>query len=211
MRRLFVPILSADPELGLGFVHAVLEHAPEKASSGAVMFERYHAFVESIASDPDRDTSWAERVRLADAVALLIHYLDEVSLQAVRARVQKLAAIGKKVPTGIFIVREPNEHEFKISCGDCSQKLWVRESDIGRRGRCTNCRKPMIVPTPSEYLRNRLALPDGVPVLNVVRGDAALCRGVLANLLARVSPDASGLKPGPNQDFLKQATVPISL
>ncbi len=212
-RRLFVPILCAQAEMGEGFLRSLLDPAAAGATSGAVVYDRYSAFVEVMASDPEKDAGWVERVRLADAVALLIHYLDAASMQEVRVRLQKLNSLGRRIPVGVLIVREPNEHEFKLNCTDCGQKLWIRETDIGRRGRCTNCRKPMVVPTPSEYLHNQLPLPDSVPVLNVVRGESALCRGVLANLLARVAYGSMETHPGTTAtaDFLKQATVPINL
>lgn len=207
-RKLFIPVLSAEPEIAEHFVRAILDD-PE-TTAGAVDLSHYHAFLEAI--PPAEAAQAGARVKLqqADALVWLVHFLDARSIEDAGNLMQRVLA-DRAVPMGVFIYRPEAERQFKISCSECGQKLWVMEHEIGMRGRCVNCRRPMVIPTPSEYLRRTFQLPDSVPVLNVVRSDASLCRGALENLLARTGPGlhaGHGMLP---EDFLKQATVPIQI
>lgn len=207
-RRLFIPVLAAEPGIADAFVRAVLGAAEE--TSGEVDFGHHHAFLEAI---PPGDTELAgARVKYqqADAIVWLVHFMDGRSLEDARVLLERVAA-SCTAPMGVFIFRPEAERQFKISCHECGQKLWVMEHEVGMRGRCVNCRRPMMIPTPSEHLRATLRLRDSVPVLNVVRSDASLCRGALANLLARTGPGIHADSGLPPEDFLKQATVPIQL
>ena len=205
---MYTPVISVEPELGLDYVRAVLED--NEVTAGELAFEQYHLFLEYLPEAAEDSPAAQARLQQADAVILLVHFMDAPNLQSVRAVYQRIMAT-RNVPMGVFIFRPQTERQFKISCTECGQKMWILEQDIGMRGRCINCRRPMVIPTPSEYLRAQLMLPDSVPVLNVIRGDTSLCRGALANLLARTGPGifaGAGVNP---QDFLKKATVPIQI
>ena len=209
-RALFVPVLSVDPELGMEFIRGVLGD-PAADGVGELKFEHYHVRLRATADDPEAQADWAAHLAEADAAALVVHYLDGASLQGIHRRFHGALRARPDLPVGLFLFRQEGEREFKLSCGECGQKLWVREADIGKRGRCAHCRHPLIIPTPSEYLRERLSLPDAAPVLNVIKGDISLCRGALANLLARAGPGllaGTGYRPS---DFLKRSTVAIRL
>ena len=208
-RRLFIPVLSAEPEIAEHFTRAILDD-PD-ARSGEVELGHYHAYLEAL--PPAEAPLAGAKVKLhqADALVWLVHFLDARSIEDARSLLTKVLA-DRTAPMGVFIYRPEAERQFKISCPECGQKLWVMEHEIGMRGRCVNCRRPMMIPTPSEYLRRMLDLPDSVPVLNVVRSDASLCRGALENLLARTGPGLHAAPHGmPPEDFLKQATVPIQI
>lgn len=207
-RKLFIPALSAEPEIAEHFVRAVLSD-PE-STSGSADIGHYHVFIEAI--PPAEAGSAGTKVKLdqADALILLVHFLDNRSIEDAHALLGTRLA-ERTTPMGVFIYRPEAERQFKISCPECGQKLWVMEHEIGMRGRCVSCRRPMMIPTPSEYLRRTLQLPDAVPVLNVVRSDASLCRGALENLLARTGPGIHAGPGMPPEDFLKQATVPIQI
>jgi hypothetical protein len=208
-RRLFIPVLSAEPEIVEHFVRAVLDDV--EARSGEVQLGHYHAFLEAIPPVEAPLAGAKVKLQQADALVWLVHFLDTRSIEDARSLLERVLA-DRSAPMGVFIYRPEAERQFKISCPECGQKLWVMEHEIGMRGRCVNCRRPMMIPTPSEYLRRMFRLPDSVPVLNVVRSDASLCRGALENLLARTGPGIHsghhGLQP---EDFLKQATVPIQI
>lgn len=204
-RPLFVPVFSPEPDLGVAFVHAVLE---TDSASGDVEFEEYRLTLEHLPADAFDSAESQECLARADAMAMIVHFLDGPSLEAARRLYHRTRAV-RAVPFGVFILRPAEERQFKISCPECGQKLWIQEQEIGMRGRCINCRRPMSIPPPSEYLRIRLLLPDAVPVLNVIGGDTSLCRGALANLLARTGPGI--YESGQPADFLKQATVPIQV
>ncbi len=209
-RALSVPVLSVEPGLGVEFIRGVLGD-PAAGDAGELTFEHYHVRLKATDDDPGMETAWAAQLAQADAVALVVHYLDGASLQHVHRRFHGALKARPGLPVGLFLFRQDGEREFKLSCAECGQKLWVREADIGKRGRCPHCRHPLMIPTPSEYLRERLSLPDATPVLNVIKGDVSLCRGALANLLARAGPgvlSGTGYRPG---DFLKRSTVAIKV
>lgn len=205
---MYTPVISVEPELGLEYVRAVLQDV--EITAGEIAFEQYHLFIEYLAGAAEENPEDQAKLQQADAVILLVHFMDASNLLVLRGVYQRVMAT-RNVPTGVFIFRPHTERQFKISCTECGQKLWILEQDIGMRGRCINCRRPMLIPTPSEYLRAQLMLPDSVPVLNVIRGDTSLCRGALANLLARTGPGIFGGAGGNPQDFLKKATVPIQI
>ncbi|MBU4459897.1 MAG: hypothetical protein KJ579_04960 [Verrucomicrobia bacterium] len=207
-RKLFIPVLSAEPGIADAFVRAVLGTAEE--TSGEVEFGQYRAFLEAAAPNGTDPAGAKVKYQQADAIVWLVHFMDGRSLDDARVLLERVAA-SCMAPMGVFIFRPEAERQFKISCPECGQKLWVMEHEVGMRGRCVNCRRPMMIPTPSEHLRATLRLRDSVPVLNVVRSDASLCRGALANLLARTGSGIHADAGMPPEDFLKQATVPIQL
>ncbi len=205
---MFVPVLCAETDIAQIFVADLLGAVP--GAVGEVDIGGLHVFVEPVATpDPD-DAGLRARLKQADAAAILVHFLDSGSLDAA-GRLLTLLPREPAIPVGVFIFRADEEPRFKISCEECGQRLWVLEKEVGLRGRCANCRKPMRIPSPSERVRTRMRLADYIPILNVVRGDAGLARGALANLLARVG---TAVVPGTalsSQEFLKSATVPIQL
>lgn len=207
-RKLYTPVFASEPDIGPAFVQAVLDNPA--AADGPATFEQYSLFLECLPADRLQEPPIAAKLQQADAMVLLVHFMDTQAMDAARDLYARIAA-ARDVPTGVFIFRQQAERQFKISCTDCGQKLWIMEQEIGMRGRCVNCRRPMVIPMPSEYIRRRLVLPDTVPVLNVVRGDPSLCRGALANLLARTGPGIRVGTGGKPADFLKQATVPIQV
>lgn len=164
--------------------------------------------LECLATNPETHSGWKTKVNQADVLVLLIRHMDSASIHSIRIRYARLGG-DRRVPLGIFILREEQEQEFKIGCNACGQKLWMNENDIGKKGRCPNCRTPFLIPTPSEYLRERLILPDAVPVLNVSLGNVMLCRGALTNLLARTTLEIDPLQGRAKNDLLKQSTVAI--
>ena len=202
-RRLFVPVFSPEPGLGEEFIRAVVT---ADSAGGEMEFEEYRLTLQHLPADTFEGSEGQQLLANADAMAMIVHFLDGPSLESAR-RMYHRTRTSALVPLGVFILRPAEERQFKISCPECGQKLWIMEKEIGMRGRCINCRRPMTIPPPSEYLRIRLLLPDAVPVLNVIGGDTSLCRGALANLLARTGPGIH--ENGVPADFLKQATVPI--
>jgi transposase-like protein len=204
-----VPVICTDPDLGGTYIQAVAEVA-NPVSSAEVGIEGSKVQLTVLATDPEQDATWAAQVRQAQALIMLVRFMDSATMQALSVRHSRLEAC-RQSPMGIFIVRTEGEQEFKISCVSCRQKMWVSEQHIGRHGKCPSCRAPFTVPTQTEYLRQRLSLPDAVPVLKILQGNTALCRGALANLLARTGPGILAeydLRPG---DFLNKSTVPIQL
>lgn len=207
-KKYFIPVLSAEAEIAERFVGSVLGAMDERA--GVLDLGAYQIFMEAVPPAAAIQPGTAVKLHQADGLVMLVHHLDQSSMDEVLALLAKVD-VAPSSPLGVFIYRSEADRRFKISCPECGQKLQVLEREIGMRGRCVNCKRPLKVPTPSEHVRKTLRLPDAVPVLNVVHGNASLCCGALENLLARrgagIHP-AAGLPP---QDFLKQATVPIQI
>jgi hypothetical protein len=205
-KRLLVPALSGEPGVAEEYLRAVRPDAeqPVVLQGSEIVVRALGA--EEIDDVPGEDADWAR----ADAFVLLVHFLDQASIGVARRLYHRLRVV-RPVPMGVFLFRAADERQFKISCPECGQKLWVLESEVGRRGRCVNCRHPIGIRTPSEFLREMLSLPDSVPVLNVVKGDSPVCRGALANLLARASVGIIPGSAGSREDMLKQATIPIQI
>jgi hypothetical protein len=86
----------------------------------------------------------------------------------------------------------------------------VRDTDVNKRGRCPNCKRAFKLPAQAAHLKSQLMLPDAVPVISVVRGNAASCRGAISSLVGRVAGKvAEG--PEPDDETLKQATVRVQI
>ncbi len=200
-----MPVIGGEPGLSPAFVESA------RASSGdTISILKHHVHLEAIEGTGLDAEAAAAPLKRADAFVLLCHFLDQASLQGVRQLYHRLKAI-RDVPLGLFILRNPDEKQFKISCPQCGQKLWVSEEEIGMRGRCVNCRHGWTIEAPAESIRHGLRLPDSVPVLNVTRGNAAGCRGALANLLARALPGMANHQAQAPSTVQNQATIPIQI
>src|SRR5205814_8967692 len=111
--------------------------------------------------------------------------LDSLSMDRVKDIYRNLPS-EKVTPLAVVVCRETGESEFKISCPACGQKLWVRDSDVGRRGRCPQCKKAFTLPSQANHLKSQLLLPDTVNIVNATLNNVASCRGVVAGVLERV-------------------------
>jgi predicted RNA-binding Zn-ribbon protein involved in translation (DUF1610 family) len=121
----------------------------------------------------------------------LVRFVDVVSLQTLDDLYRNLPS-SKRIPAGFCIYRNENEADFKMSCPYCGQKLWVRDADLDKRGRCPNCKKGFTLPRQEAHVSSILRLPESVPVRRVVHGDPASFSGPLQALLKL--RDASGLE-----------------
>jgi predicted RNA-binding Zn-ribbon protein involved in translation (DUF1610 family) len=165
--------------------------------------------IDILAGDPRLNPAWDERVKEADALVLLLRFLDVISLDKIKAIYRRLPN-ETAVPMSVFLFREEGEIDFKMSCPACGQKLWVRDTDVNKRGRCPNCKRAFKLPAQAAHLKSQLMLPDAVPVISVVRGNAASCRGAISSLVGRVAGKvAEG--PEPDDETLKQATVRVQI
>jgi hypothetical protein len=203
-----VLILCIHPELGETFIQGVCNGA--MGSSGDTVVENRAVHLEVLAGDPRLTPGWDETLKKADAVALLVRFLDVISLDKIRAIYRRLPS-ERSSPLAVILFREEGEIDFKMSCPACGQKLWVRDTDVGKRGRCPNCKKAFKLPSQAGQLKSQLMLPDAVPALTVVRGKPASCRGALASLLAylggTIVPQAEVL----DQETLKKTTVRVQI
>lgn len=146
-----------------------------------------HAF------DPAREVELAAVLSLADAAVLLLQHMDAPALELLKAAYRILPS-EHKLPVALLVVREAGRLEFKMACPTCSQKLWVRDEDKGRVGRCPHCKKTFVLPVQAALLKQHLMLPDSMPVVTVMLGHEASCRGPLASLAERARLRAQVIK-----------------
>ena len=201
-------ILCIHPELGETFLQSVCTGAT--GSSGDTIVENRPVHLDVLAGDPRMIAAWDDSMKKSDAVALLVRFLDVISLDKIRAIYRRLPS-ERTVPMSVILFREDGEIDFKMSCPACGQKLWVRDSDVGKRGRCPNCKKAFKLPSQAGHLKSQLMLPDAVPAITVVRGKPASCRGALASLMSYLAGSIVPKAEGLDQETLKKTTVRVQL
>lgn len=158
---LHISLLTTLPDLATWFCEDV-GCQPEGVLQAATVSERKLAF--SVASTPDQ-------VRQAPASAVpvvLLRFVDVLSLQNTLELLEARTGLN---PAVVLIYRNENESDFKMSCPYCGQKLWVRDADQDKRGRCPHCQKGFTLPAQEQHVSSALSLSPTTPVRRIVRGD----------------------------------------
>lgn len=119
----------------------------------------------------------------ADTLVGLVRFVDVLSLQNM-AELLQAAPGAQTTPLALLVYRNENEADFKMSCPYCGQKLWVRDADVDKRGRCPHCRKGFTLPRQEDQVRTSLKLPSDVPVLRVVRNETGSLSGPFRQILS---------------------------
>lgn len=204
-RQSFVPVVGLDAELCDRFIRSAM--AGREAPFGEIAIGGWTVTLKRMSDPPDQDPAWEPRMAIADGVILLAQFLDQLSLAELQERLRRIRPDDRRPLIALFC-RPDGAREFKIGCPICRQKLWVQDSEIGKRGRCPHCNGAIDIVSPADVLRRELRLPDRIPVLSVDPADAGLCRGAVANLLSRkgYGLNTAALSVG---DFMKKSTVPI--
>ncbi len=202
-----VLVLCIYQEMGETFVQDVCEVSVE--GKGKTEIEGVNTEMDILAGDPRLNPAWADRVKGVDGLVLLLRFLDVISLDKIKAIYRRLPN-ETSIPMSVFLFREEGEIDFKMSCPACGQKLWVRDTDVGKRGRCPNCKRAFKLPSQSGHLKSQLMLPDAVPVISVVRGNKSSCRGAVASLVNRVQGEIDE-ETEADAETLKQATVRVQI
>ena len=161
--------------------------------------------------DPDEDASFKERVAKSQAVAILVRFLDVLSLDKIRNMYHHLTQAGSSIPVGVFYLRDKGELDFKISCPSCGQKLWLRDTDVGKRGRCPNCSKPFIILSQSDHLKTQLLLPESMACIKITRKDNDSFRTAVGKLLESKLSGVMPMDANVNLEAMKHATVRIQV
>lgn len=198
-------ILSIYRDLAEGFVESII---PDQKAE--VIIGDFAVTFNIVAGDPGQESAFEEQVSNADAMAVVVRFLDVLSLDKIR-NIYRHLPNDINLPMAVFLLRDKGEMDFKISCPSCGQKLWLRDTDVGKRGRCPNCKKPFVILSQADHLRAQLMLPESVPIVKVVQGDLESFRTALGQLLASL---ATGIKPADaalNIEALNNATVPIQI
>ncbi len=195
--------LSIHQEMGEQFAKTVTNGQAQASIGGR------QVSVDVLSGDPRLNAGWDEATNQAGIILLLVRFLDVISLDKVKAIYRRLPTDSGK-PIAVVIVREQGESDFKMSCPVCGQKLWVRDSDVGKKGRCPNCKKAFSLPDQVAHLRGQLALPDSMPVLRIASGDASSVKAAVEKVLEATQ---GGLIDAPNidQEVLKQSTMRVNI
>ena len=140
---------------------------------------------------PEPREEWKQAMEQASALALLVRHVDVLSLDRIREIYTLMfEELGK--PFSVMILRNEGESDFKMSCPHCGQKIWVRDSDVNKRGRCPNCKKGFNLPSQIRHLRTNLQLSEDVPVMMVVKGNAASAKIALITLAKKAAVVVDG-------------------
>lgn len=206
--QLNILILSIHQEMGENFVHDICPDAT--AGSGELEVDGTKVRLDVLAGDPRLNASWDQSLQQADALILITRFLDVISIDKMKAIYRRLPGEAAK-PLAVVVVREEGETDFKISCPICGQKLWVRDVDSNKRGRCPNCKKAFTLPNQNEHLKAQLALADSVPVMRAISGNSESARGALSKLAARMVGGVIEQPGGVDQKVLKQATIRVQV
>lgn len=195
-------------ELGQDFLEQICEQFDGK--KGAVQVEDTVLKMEILAGDPRLNDSWTDVIAKADSLVVLVRFMDAISMEKVRSIFQKLD-VEHSTPLSIVIVREPGEAEFKIACPECGQKLWVRDADAGKTGRCPNCKRQLRLMLQHEHLRQILELPEEVPVHYVEKDDPQSLKEAMMRLSGHSIQPVESQEMTMDRDVLNKTTVRIVL
>lgn len=196
--------LTIHEEMGENFVKDICGTGNTKIIGGnAVAFD-------VLAGDPRLNAAWDDTVKNANGVVILTRFLDVISLDKIKAIYRRLPA-ESDLAMAILIIRENDESDFKMSCPVCGQKLWVRDNDAGKRGRCPNCKKAFTLPDQVSHLRAQLALPDSIDVLRVIGGKGESAQAAIEQLLKHIQGGLIETAGGLDQDVLKQSTIRVQI
>lgn len=141
----------------------------------------------------------------ASAIAMVVEYVDAQTLGSIRGAMGRLPR-DRNLPMAFLVNRPDGKQDFKMSCPSCGQKLWIRDSDVGKRGRCPNCKKAFDIPAQVDLLREQLLLPDSIEVRTVSPSDSGPVREVLGSLVRQATAGQISY-----QDALKNQTGVIEL
>jgi hypothetical protein len=201
-------ILSIYQEMGETYVRSICPQAQGGAGDLQLMGREVH--VETLAGDPRVNPSWEDRLASADGMLLLVRFMDVISMDKVKAIFRSIPQ-DFDAPMVIALFREAGESDFKMSCAACGQKLWVRDQDIGKRGRCPNCKRAFRLPAQDEHLRSQLLVPDAVSVMTVDRGSPEACLAGVGALVERLGGELVPSEEVFDPDVLKQQTMRIQV
>jgi len=180
-------------------------------AGGELVIGNHKVAIDVFADDPSSDPSFQEKISKAHAVVILARFLDVLSLDKIRGVYHHLTQANTSAPRAVFYLREKGELDFKISCPSCGQKLWLRDTDVGKRGRCPNCSKPFVIQSQADYLKSQLLFPESMLCVKIVSKDPDSFRSALGKLLEIISTGVMPYDASVSMDALKHSTVRIQI
>ena len=194
--------------MAVDFVQTVCPDA--SGGTGRVLVDGQYFSLDVFSGDPSDSPDWKPKIDKADGVVLQVRFMDAISMDRIKTMCKHLPA-DPLMPMAVFLLREEGEIDFKMSCPSCGQKLWVRDVDQAKRGRCPNCKKAFRLPTQAKHTKAELGLSDGVSVTQVIRGNAASCRGALSNLKGYLGSGIVATDSVVDPEILRRPTVRIEI
>ncbi len=206
-KTIHILILSIYRELAEAFIEPLAQEQKNELVIG-----NYQIIFDIVAGDPAQDPAFEEYIGKANAIAIVVRFLDVLSLDKIATLYRHLPN-EINMPIALFLLRDQNEVDFKISCPSCGQKLWLRDADIGKRGRCPNCKKPFIILSQADHLKSQLMLPENVPIIKLTRNETIEAfKLAMAQLLDSLSFGIKPVKPGEiAAETLKNATMRVQV
>jgi hypothetical protein len=195
-------------EMGESFVQTL--DADASGGQGRVEVGDVAVQLDVLAGDPRVNAAWEDQIGKAQGLILLVRFMDVISMDKIRAIFRSIPA-DLDVPMAIVLFREQGEGDFKMSCAACGQKLWVRDQDVGKRGRCPNCKRAFRLPAQDEHLKSQLLIPDAIPVVTVDHGNPTSSITAMTGLVGKMGGELAAGKETFDPDVLKQTTMRIHL
>jgi len=199
-----VLVLSIHQDIGEAFIKDVCGAGNQVSIGG------HRITLDVLAGDPRLNAAWDDTVRSAEGILLLARFLDVISLDKIKAIYRRLPN-DRSIPLRVLVLRDEGESDFKMSCPVCGQKLWVRDADVGKRGRCPNCKKAYVLPDQVQHVRGQMALSDTIDVSRVTGGDPKSARSALEGVLKFVSDGLIEQEGGIDPEVLKQSTIRVQI
>jgi DNA-directed RNA polymerase subunit RPC12/RpoP len=201
-------ILTIHEDMGNHFVTTLCPDDSGRAGEALIEGQRFELHV--LADDPRSLSTWTEEVSEADALVLQVRFMDALSVDRLQTICNHLPR-NKVVPFGIFLMRESGEIDFKISCSTCGQKLWVRDTDEGKKGRCPNCKRAFKLKSQAEHAKSELGLSPDVAVVTVIRDDASSCSHAIQCVTLNSPKITSDDSADSDPDVLLKPTVRVDV
>ncbi len=151
----------------------------ENAGEHTFMLSNHRMHIHPLVAPPENAKTLASSV---DLMVGLMRFVDVISLQNMTQILDALPP-DWRIPAGFFLYRNEGETDFKMSCPYCGQKLWVRDADQDKRGRCPNCKKGFTLPGQEEHLTQSLRLRESMLVRRIEKGTPTSISGPLKALM----------------------------
>lgn len=203
-----VVVLSVHADMGTTFIQTVCSEV--EGGAGHALVDGAPMDFSVMAGAPHEDPAWQTKVQQADVLVLLVRFLDAISLDKLKAIRSGIASLSPR-PMAVFLFREEGEIDFKMSCPSCGQKLWVRDTDENKKGRCPNCKQGFRLPSQAAQVKMDLSLPDSVPITRIMRGNMSSCRNALVNLKGHLTGGLVASEQPFDPSILMKSTVRIEL
>lgn len=113
---------------------------------------------------PQKDMDVA--LKDADRAVVVVHNIDLISVEGLRPIGEHLKS-KSAIPYLWALLTLEDEKEFKISCIECGQKMWIPDGRKGANARCPKCKKSFSIPTREEYLQLVLGIDDRSQTITV--------------------------------------------